>query len=605
IELGVDEKLALKAIYLVTMVQGSDIQQTRIRTGDIGDTAEELILKKKQQPLYHEDLTIERVYDNLKRISLAGGRSSQDLKIKLIAELLHDASPAESKYIVRTVCQKMRIGSADMTMIDSLASLATRGMEEIAVEAASFEINDLEDHINRLKKHSVISLNYIIDKLSASLKNMKNKENARDILVKIKELKVEIRTNREEIVRAYNIHPDLGLLTGIIISEGMGGIKKIEIEPGVPLRAMLGERLRTMDDILEKLGGKAALEYKYDGLRIQAHILGTGQVKLFSRQMEDITDQFPDVVANLLKGIKTGSVILDCECIPIDGSTGAMLPFQVISKRRGRKHDLADTIKEIPVDLVVFDCLYAEGSSYLDVPYLERRKRIKELFTRIDDELATDRGISISKMGIFENSVDAYSFFNQALDEGAEGIMAKSIMGGSNYQAGSRGWQWIKFKRDYRSEINDTLDLVIIGAFHGSGKRGGAYGAFLMAVFDPENSRYQTICKLGSGFNDEQLSMLPKKLEGSTVKKEAMRSIVDCNVEPDVFFEPSVVLEIMGAEITFSPIHTCAWGLLMDDHGLAVRFPRFTGKFRDDKSSEQATTVGEIISMYKTQKKTI
>ncbi len=605
-ELGVSEKLVIKALYEVTMLNPVLINQERIRTGDIGDTAEELVQKKQQQSLFHEELTIERVYDNLKRISSSKGRSSQDQKVKLIAELFHDASPIESRYIARTLCQRMRLGSSDMTLIDSLAYLATEEMEAISKEVASYNISGVEQrHIASLRSHSIIALNQIIDRLSSKERSGLDKECLEKARNRIMELRETIKRNREEIVKTYNIHPDLAYLTKEIILYGMDGVKEIEVEPGIPLRSMLAERSSTMEDIIQKLEGRAALEYKYDGLRMQVHVHEDGRIELFSRQLENITLQFPDIVEKISSSIEESTAIVEGECVPIERSTGKMLPFQVISKRRGRKHDLDMAIEDIPVVFVVFDCLYINGSSYIDRTYLSRRKAILDLFPKISEEIDPEKKISISRMEIFDDSEKALSFFENALEDGSEGIMAKSIGPGSNYQAGSRGWQWIKFKKDYRSGLNDTLDLVVVGGFHGSGRRGGYYGAYLMAVFDSENDRFQTICKLGSGFNDEQLMKLTKELGEHILSRDGIKTRVDLRIEPEVYFEPYMVLEVIGAEITYSPNHTCAMEMLMEDHGLAIRFPRFTGRFRYDKSPDQATTVKEMISMYKLQKRTI
>ncbi|RLE83055.1 MAG: ATP-dependent DNA ligase, partial [Thermoprotei archaeon] len=193
-------------------------------------------------------------------------------------------------------------------------------------------------------------------------------------------------------------------------------------------------------------------------------------------------------------------------------------------------------------------------------------------------------------------------FFEQAISEGCEGIMCKSLRDDSIYQMGARGWLWIKFKRDYRYEMTDTVDLVVVGAFYGRGKRAGTYGALLMAAYDPEADVFRTVCKVGSGFTDEDLEKLPELLDQYKIPHRHPR--VDSKIEADVWFTPAVVLEIMGAEITLSPLHTCAYGAIKSGAGLAIRFPRFTGRYRFDKKPEQATTVKELIEMYRSQRKT-
>jgi DNA ligase-1 len=422
---------------------------------------------------------------------------------------------------------------------------------------------------------------------------------------KVRKLKESIQKNRESIVKAYNIHPDLGYIASILSREGITSVEKVGIEPGTPLRAMLGERLPSISDILEKMNGKAALEYKYDGLRVQAHIKEHGRsVHLFSRQLEDITDQFPDVVGYIQDRFKGSDAIIEGECVPIDTRTGDMLPFQVISQRRGRKYDLKQKMEEIPVNLVIFDCLYQNGIEMIDRPYLARRDALRTIFQNLSETIDEAKGLSLSRMTIVQDPIEGEEFFNTALSDGCEGIMAKSIEDGSVYQAGSRGWLWIKFKRDYQSDMMDTLDLVVVGAYHGTGRRGGTLGAFLMAAYDKRSDTYQTVCKLGSGFNDQHLQQLPGLL--SDLRTSGDPNVkVRTRMEADLYFNPFMVLEVMGAEITFSPIHTCAWGELKEDAGLAVRFPRFTGRFREDKGPEDATSVEEIVNMYEEQIKTI
>ncbi|HDO21200.1 MAG TPA: ATP-dependent DNA ligase, partial [Candidatus Bathyarchaeota archaeon] len=207
----------------------------------------------------------------------------------------------------------------------------------------------------------------------------------------------------------------------------------------------------------------------------------------------------------------------------------------------------------------------------------------------------------ISKSKIVDNTKDLEEFFLEAIEDGCEGLVCKSINLDSTYQAGARGWLWIKYKREYKSEMTDTVDLVVVGAFWGRGRRAGTYGALLMAAYDEETDTFKTICKVGSGFTDEDLKKLPEILK--SYEMEHIHPRVDSKMEADVWFTPRLVLEIIGAEITLSPLHTCGLNKIKEGVGLAIRFPRFTGKIRDDKKPEDATTVKEIIEMYKGQLK--
>ncbi|MGE4275047.1 MAG: ATP-dependent DNA ligase, partial [Candidatus Methanomethylophilaceae archaeon] len=335
------------------------------------------------------------------------------------------------------------------------------------------------------------------------------------------------------------------------------------------------------------------MEYKYDGVRMQAHIRPEGIV-LFSRRLEDISSHFPDVVASLRASFQGQEAIVEGECVPIDTSSGRLLPFQEVSHRR-RKHGLEEAVQEYPVTAFLFDCIYLDGADQTSVPYLQRRAALGRAFSMSDR-------LQLSQMKIVENTEEAVEFFQSALSSGCEGIMAKSLDEDSGYRAGARGFHWIKFKKDYQSDLTDTVDLVVIGGFHGRGKRKGHYGALLMAVYDPYSSHYQSICKLGSGFDDAFLAEAPALLNPHLATHKP--NDVDARMEPDVWFQPAVVLEVLAAEISVSPTHTAASDHLQSESGLALRFPRFTGRIRDDKGPEQASTSDELWSLYKMQKTT-
>ncbi len=527
VELGVAEKLAIKAIAFATGYTEHEVTLQMTKMGDLGLVAEEKVRTKKQRSLFSEKLDIDKVYDSFEKIAKATGNKSQDLKFKFIAELLHDASPLEAKYIIRSLTGKLRLGIADMTIIDALA------------------------------------------------------------------IAFAIKEDRTEIETAYNICSDLGALGKALSERGIEGAREFTITTGIPIRAMLAERLSSVSAILEKLDGKCAFEYKYDGLRIQAHI-ENGKIKLFSRRLEEITSQFPDIQEVLGEAFRGKSAILEGECVPIDVNTGELLPFQTVSRRRGRKYELTSAVEEYPVILFLFDCLYLEGENCLNLDYLTRRDKLQNVIEITDSVKISDSLVTSS-----EEKAEAY--FQKSINSGCEGLIAKSIAPDSYYRAGARGWQWIKYKQDYKSEMTDTVDLVIVGAFAGHGRRAGLYGALLMAAYNPDKTRYETLCKLGTGFSDEDLQFIPKLLKDS--KSESVPSNIDSKMKAEFWFNPKIVMEVLGAEITFSPIHTCAFGELKSDAGLAIRFPRFTGNWRKDKSPEDATTTQELIGMYKGQLK--
>jgi DNA ligase-1 len=346
---------------------------------------------------------------------------------------------------------------------------------------------------------------------------------------------------------------------------------------------------------LDKLGGQGSAEYKYDGLRIQAHI-SSDAIVLFSRRLENITRQFPDVARALRKSIRVNEAIIEGEAVAVDPNTGEIQPFQVITRRRGRKHEINEMVEEIPILLILFDALYMDGQSLLDKPYSSRRACLEKAVT-VTARVKITHSLLVTKAP----QLDEYMI--QAIENGCEGLVIKSVMDTAKYQAGARGFLWIKYKRDYKSELGDTLDLVVVGAFAGRGRRTGTFGALLMAAYNDEKDTFKTVCKLGTGFNDETLSRLPLIFQDEQIERIHPR--VESKIEADYWFVPRRVLEIRGAELTLSPSHTCGLNIIKTDTGLAVRFPRFTGNWRHDKSPQDATTVKEVVTMYKAQLKAL
>lgn len=403
------------------------------------------------------------------------------------------------------------------------------------------------------------------------------------------------KETRGDVEKAYNMSSDLGLVAETLAEKGMEGILKFRVQLGRPIRPMLAERLTSAMEILDKLGGEGSAEYKYDGLRMQAHISVEG-VQLFSRRLENITSQFPDVVRALRNSIRVNEAIIEGEAVAVDPDTSEVQPFQVITRRRGRKHEIKEMIAEIPITLFLFDALFMEGQSLLDEPYYNRRACLEKAIT----ETAT---IKITHPLYVTQAPQLDNFMMEAVENGCEGLVIKSVRENAKYQAGARGFLWIKYKRDYKSELGDTLDLVVVGAFAGRGRRTGTYGALLMAAFDDEKDAFKTVCKLGTGFTDEMLSRLPLIFRDEQIDHVHPR--VESKIEADYWFVPQRVLEIRGAELTLSPSHTCGLDVIAKDTGVAVRFPRFTGKWRCDKSPQDATTVKEVVTMYQAQLKSL
>jgi len=529
LEIGVAERLAIKALAHASGRRESEIEEDMKKTGDIGETAQKFIAQKRQLTFFQKPLTVQRVYETFDKMARASGSGAVDTKITLLAGLLADATPKEAKYIMRTVTGNLRLGIADMTVLDALAIAYGGGKE-----------------------------------------------------------------TRELVERAYNISSDLGRVAKVLAEEGLEGIKKFKVVVGEPIRPMLAERLSSPEEILEKLGGECIAEYKYDGERIQAHKKGD-EITLFSRRLEDISDQYPDAIQLLRQHVKAKEAILEAECVAIDPDTGEMRPFQELMHRR-RKYGIEKAMEEYPVSLFMFDALYVDGKDLTLEPYPVRRKTLESVVREGDR-------VKLAKHIITGDVKELETFFLEAIEEGCEGLMCKSIAEDSVYQAGARGWLWIKYKRDYKSEMTDTVDLVVVGAFHGRGKRAGTYGALLLAAYNPDNDTFETVTKCGTGFTDEDLAKLPEMMKKHVISHKHPR--VNSMIEADVWFEPKVVIEVLGAEITLSPIHTCAMDAIRKGSGLAIRFPRFTGNYRLDKAAEDATTSNEIVEMYQKQLKKI
>jgi len=530
VELGIAEKLLIKAVAEIAGKSENLVDGDFKKSGDLGLTVEKLLQRKSQATLVKRPLTVSSVYDTFDKIAHAAGSGSVDLKIRLLRSLLNDASPLEGKFIARMAVGKLRLGVADMTVLDALAIAYGRD-----------------------------------------------------------------KSAREPLERAYNLSSDLGYVASVVAKDGLVGVEKFKITVGRPIRPMLCERLPSAREILEKLGGTGAAEYKYDGLRVQAHITSK-EVHLFSRRLENITDQFPDVARLLKKTIKAKEAIVEGECIAVDIHTGDMLPFQVISQRRGRKHEIEKMAEEIPVTIFLFDVLYLNGKDQTLTPYLERRKQLLKI-------IEPSEHVKVAEQVEARDPDRLEQLMDEAVASGCEGLVVKNTSEQSVYQAGARGWLWIKYKRSYKAEVQDTFDLVPIGAFAGRGRRAGSYGALLMAVYNPKEEAFETLCKLGSGFKDEDLLNLPKMMQPYLIKQKHPR--VNSLMQPDFWFVPSMVLEVAADEITLSPMHTCGWGLIRPRSGLALRFPRFTGNWRKDKGPEDATTSQESVKMYRKQLKQI
>ncbi|MGI0059478.1 MAG: ATP-dependent DNA ligase, partial [Nitrosotalea sp.] len=396
------------------------------------------------------------------------------------------------------------------------------------------------------------------------------------------------KENRPALEHAYNVCSDLGKVASSVAENGLESLKDFQVTIFSPIRPMLAERVKSPQEAHEKMGVEFVSEYKLDGERVQVH-RQEEKIVLYSRSLENITSYYPDIVENIGKALKPDEIILEAEVVAMNDDTGEFLPFQELMHRR-RKYKIAQAVQEYPITVNFFDILSMDKKSCLDLPYIQRRKLLEK--NVIEDSFA-----KIMPMVFVKSDSEVEDSLENAINSGCEGIMLKQL--DSPYRAGARANNWLKLKREYRNELGDSIDLVVVGAFYGRGRRTGRYGALLLSAYDDKSDTFPSICKVGTGFTDESLDQFYQILSDKiTVKKDPR---IQSGLEADVWFEPEVVIEIVASEITLSPIHKVAMDKIRKGSGLALRFPKFTGKIRFEKTSENATNIDEIITLYNSQ----
>jgi len=525
VELGVAEKLAIKAIAKSSGIPAKRIVEAYDREGDLGMASSSILGQKTQTTFLIEDITVERVYETLLKIAGLEGSRSQDMKIKYISSLLNDATPTEARFILKILLGTLRLGIAENTVMDALAITHTG-----------------------------------------------------------------TKSNRGSLERAYNVSSDLGRVAEAVSESGMAGLDGFRVAVFSPVRPMLAERVKSEQEAVEKMGERFAAEYKLDGERVQIHTSG-GRTVLFSRSLENITGYYPDIVERIPGALRTSEAILEAEAVAVSVEGGEFLPFQELMHRR-RKYGVEKAVSEYPIAVNFFDVLYCNGESCLEMGYQDRRRILEEVVT--EDGFA--RHVTMTTVS---SRSEIEEFLENSINAGCEGLRLQTL--DATYQAGARGSNWLKLKREYRNELGDSLDLVVIGAFFGKGRRTGRYGTLLLASYDDKTDTFPSICKVGTGFTDEYLDQLYQLLSGRvTVSKDPR---VRSGMEPDVWFEPELVIEVVASEITLSPIHKSAKDAVKKNTGMALRFPKFTGRIRFEKIAENASTDQEVVTLYLGQKK--
>jgi DNA ligase 1 len=451
---------------------------------------------------------------------------------------LERADPVEAKHLVRIPLGTSRLGIGDPTILDAFAKL---------------KLGDK-------------------DTLRSS---------------DLKRIREDLKSKRKLLEGAYNKVSDLGLIGEVLWKDGLKGIEKLDVAFGRPIRSQLCERILDPKTIIEKYGGEAHIQYKYDGMRAQIHKNGQ-EVRIFSRNLEETTHMYPEIVEGVLKQVKAKSIILDSEALAFNPESDEFLPFQLTSQRR-RKHGIAEMAKKMPLKAFVFDVMYLNGHSLMDTPL---RERMKILSKEIEGE-----DILIKQPGEFTKSAERIDeLFNDALTKGLEGLIVKRP--DSLYEAGARNFSWIKLKRHSSGELKDTIDCVILGYIYGRGKRASfGAGALLVGVYDKDQDIFATVSKIGTGLTDDEWREIHARAD--KIKVESKPARVNAVLVPSVWIKPEIVIEVLADEITRSPIHTA--GKTSDEPGYALRFPRLV-KFREaDKRAEDATTLKELIEMFKLQ----
>ena len=526
VELGIAEKLVIRAISKSSGITIKKIEDAYNDDGDLGKTGSNVLKQKTQTTFSAETITLERVYDTLLKISKLEGKGSQDMKMKYISSLLNDATPIESKFVLKILLGTLRLGIAENTVMDALAIAFTDKKE-----------------------------------------------------------------NRELVENAYNVSSDLGKVSEVLATDGINGILKFNTSLFSPIRPMLADRVKSEQEAIKKIESKLAAEYKLDGERAQIHKKNE-KIIIFSRSLENITKYYPDVVEKISKSINATEGIFEAEIVAVNENSGNFLPFQELMHRR-RKYKLEKAVSDYPITVNFFDLLFYNGIDFLEKPYDERRKTLENI-------IKENNFAKLVPMSIVKNDGDISEMLENSINSGCEGLMLKVL--NAPYRAGARGNNWLKLKREYQNELGDSLDLVVVGAFFGRGRRTGKYGTLLLSSYEPESDTFPTICKVGTGFTDENLDQLYQILSNKVILKKNPR--VESSMEADIWFEPELVLEIVASEITLSPIHKTCLDMIRKDTGFALRFPKFTGKIRNEKATEDSSVSEEVLALYKSQKKT-
>lgn len=558
LELGLGETLLIKAISECYGRPTTKIKKDYQEVGDLGLVAQK---SRSGQPTMFKpaSLDIDGVFDNLTKIAKSTGKESQSKKISIINKMLTacNQKTSEAKFLIRSLEGKLRIGLAEKTVLISLAQAF---------------------------------VNYEAFKKDSKLK-----------------ISPEKLSQAEDIIReAFSQVPNYEIVIRMAYEHGISHVlEHCQLQPGVPLKPMLAKPTKSISEVLDRFQGEEfTCEYKYDGERAQIHLLPDGEVKIYSRNSEDMSQRYPDLVSIIKDFLKVNeasedtktpnTMILDCEAVAWDRETNKILPFQVLSTRK--RKDVNESDIKVHICLFAFDMLYFNNTSLITKPLTARRSIMFENLKPIEGkfQFATYKNSS--------NLDELQVFLDQSVKDACEGLMVKMLNGNEScYEPSKRSRNWLKLKKDYLAGVGDSLDLVVIGAYIGRGKRTGAYGGFLLASYNDDTGEYETTCKIGTGFSDEDLVSIYNKLKPTEIPKPKSYFVYDTNnsnAVPDVWFEPTTIFEVLTADLSLSPIYKA--GHQEYGKGISLRFPRFL-RIRDDKGIEDATSSTQVSEFYERQ----
>ncbi|OMO55604.1 DNA ligase, ATP-dependent [Corchorus capsularis] len=563
IELNIGGSLVTSALEEACGTNRSKIREMYNDIGDLGDVAQAF---RQTQTLLAPPppLLIRDVFSVVRKISVQTGSGSTTRKKNLIVNLMRSCREKEMKFLVRTLVRNLRIGAMMKTILPALAQAVVM--------------------------HSSL--------------NLYHEGNADSLKEKLQDVSTAV-------IEAYNVLPTLDMIVPSLMKEGISfSSSTLSITPGIPIKPMLAKITNGVPEVLKLFQNKAfTCEYKYDGQRAQIHKLPNGAVRVYSRNGDETTSRFPDLINTIKESCKPAAqtFILDAEVVAIDRkNNNKIMSFQELSSRERGSKDSLITVDKIKVDICifVFDIMFANGEQLLGFPLRQRRKCLKELF--YDEkfghfEYAKEITVEANDACLTREATltRINSFLEDALNFSCEGIMVKSLDTDAGYFPSKRGDTWLKVKRDYVEGLNDSLDLVPIGAWHGNGRKAGWYSPFLMACYNPDTEDFQSVCRVMSGFSDSFYKEMKEFFSGDRIlaKKPAYYQTAEV---PDMWFSPELVWAIIGANFTVSPVHQAAIGLVHPSRGISIRFPRFK-RTVSDRNPEECSTSAEIAEMFRSQ----